>query len=366
VSPAAVRLVAGYDLKHRARAGKWRWLLVIWTLVLAGLLLLLRMSLPTPTPTGPGIKVFAPLGEGVTAFGPRGTPMYGGLVLVVLALSLLVVPALTCQSINGDRERGVLATMQVTALTAGDLTLGKFFGAWIASLAFLLATAPLVVWCMLEGGVPAINVLVTSLVLAGILGTVSAISLALSAVLVRPTTSTVFAYLSVAGLCVGTLIAFGLITAAFGRTTTTYTEPMSVIGANGTTTTHPTTYTGTDVRTDRTWWLLAPNPFVVLADAAPATRSRAMHTDAAGSDVSYQRLDPLGSLASTVRGLRQSPAERNGTGVYASDSGGDPAGGPVWPTGFVIEIALGVLALAVTRRRLVTPTGRLPRGVRIA
>src|SRR5690348_5832953 len=160
MSPARVRLVAAQDLKRRARAGKWRWLLAVWTLLLAGLLLLLRISLPTPAPkdfavSGPSADSFT------TLYGPRGTPMFGGLMLLVLALSLLVVPALTCQSVNGDRERGTLATIQVTSLTAGDITLGKFFVAWVASLAFLAATAPLAVWGMIEGGVAASTVLVS-------------------------------------------------------------------------------------------------------------------------------------------------------------------------------------------------------------
>jgi ABC-type transport system involved in multi-copper enzyme maturation permease subunit len=347
-------------LKRRARAGKWRLLLAVWTLVLAGLLLLLRLALPTPAPKG-----IAVVGDNFqTFYGPRGTPMFGGLALVVLALSLLVVPALTCQSVNGDRELGTLATVQVTSLTAGDITLGKFFGAWVASLAFLVATAPLVVWCMLEGGVPAINVLVTGLVLAGIMGTVSAISLALSALLVRPTTSSVFAYLSVAALCVGTLIIFGLVTAAFGTTKVTHTASIPITGPDGTTTSQ--TYTTDETRTDRTWWLLSPNPFVVLADAAPASSSRTI-SGPDGAEVSYQRLDPLGGLGHTVRRLRLAPQDQDTIGLNASDSGDDNSlGGPVWPTGLIVNVSLGILALAVTRLRLVTPTRKLPRGVRIA
>ena len=291
--------------------------------------------------------------------------MFGGLMLLVLALSLLVVPALTCQSVNGDRERGTLATIQVTSLTAGDITLGKFFGAWVASLAFLAATAPLVVWCMLEGGVPAVNVLVTGLVLAGIMGTVSAISLALSALLVRPTTSSVFAYLSVAALCVGTLIVFGLVTAAFGTTTVTHTASFPVTGPDGTTT-QAQTYTSDEARTNRTWWLLAPNPFVVLADAAPTSDSR-VNARPDGAEISYQRLDPLGGLGHTVRRLRLSPRDQETTGLSVSDSGDDDSlGGPVWPTGLIVNVSLGVLALGVTRLRLTTPTRKLPRGVRIA
>ena len=47
----------------------------------------------------------------------RGVILFGGLMLFVLGLALLVVPALAAQSVNGDRERGTLATLQVTRLT---------------------------------------------------------------------------------------------------------------------------------------------------------------------------------------------------------------------------------------------------------
>jgi hypothetical protein len=51
-------------------------------------------------------------------------------MLFVLGLALLVVPSLAAQSVNGDRERGTLATLQVTRLSAGEITLGKFVAAW--------------------------------------------------------------------------------------------------------------------------------------------------------------------------------------------------------------------------------------------
>jgi len=182
--------------------------------------------------------------------------------------------------------------------------------------------------------------------------------------LVRPTTSSVFAYLSVAALCVGTLIIFGLVTAAFGTTKVTHTASIPVTGPDGTTTSQ--TYTTDETRTDRTWWLLSPNPFVVLADAAPASSSRTI-SGPDGAEVSYQRLDPLGGLGHTVRRLRLAPQDQDTIGLNASDSGDDNSlGGPVWPTGLIVNVSLGILALAVTRLRLVTPTRKLPRGVRIA
>jgi hypothetical protein len=45
--------------------------------------------------------------------------LYGGLMLFVLGLALLVVPALAAQSVNGDREcAATLAVLQVTRLSA--------------------------------------------------------------------------------------------------------------------------------------------------------------------------------------------------------------------------------------------------------
>ena len=55
-----------------------------------------------------------------------------------------MVPALAAQSVNGDRERGTLATLQVTRLTAGDIAVGKLAAAWGTALVFLAISAPMV------------------------------------------------------------------------------------------------------------------------------------------------------------------------------------------------------------------------------
>src|SRR5205085_921714 len=143
----------------------------------------------------------------------KGVVVYGGLTLLVLGLALLVAPTLSAQSVNGDRERGTLATLQVTRLTAGDIALGKFVASWGTGLVFLGLTLPMVVFCMTQGGVPLTRVLVVTLVLALLLGSIVAIALCLSTLLSRTTTSGVLAYLAVFLLTVGTLISFGLATA---------------------------------------------------------------------------------------------------------------------------------------------------------
>src|SRR5437763_9249922 len=94
---SGITTVAKQEFRVRLRTGRWRWLLASWFAVVATFTVLLRLALHT-----------------VSAPAPHGIPLFGGLMLFVLALALLVAPALTAQSINGDRERGTLATVQVT------------------------------------------------------------------------------------------------------------------------------------------------------------------------------------------------------------------------------------------------------------
>ncbi len=337
---AGIATVARQEFRLRIRAGRWKVLLAVFFAILVGFTALLR----------------AGLGQlSVEELPYKGTVLYGGLTLFVLGLALLVVPALAAQSINGDRERGTLATLQVTRLTPGEITLGKFAAAWGTALVFLALTFPLVAYAMTQRGVPLGRVVVVTVVLALLLGTVCAVSLWLSAVLTRTTTSGVLAYLAVFALSIGTLIVFGLVTAV---TTETYTEsydcpPSSSSFCEGTA---PQTFTSTRARTDRTWFLLAPNPFVVLADAAPALPERPRGVREEG--VQASDFDPLGQIGGVVRDLRAAPL-----GLTIRER---PEPEPVWPTGLAINVALGSLALWLTSRRLRTPSRTLPKGQRVA
>jgi ABC-type transport system involved in multi-copper enzyme maturation permease subunit len=366
MSPGGVSTVARQEFRLRIRAGRWRLLLGLFFLVLLGFTLLLRAGLTN-------------LQEQELPF--RGTVLYGGLMLFVLGLALLVVPALAAQSVNGDRERGTLAVLQVTRLTAADIALGKLVAAWGTSLVFLALTAPLVVYAMTQGGVPVGRLVVVTLVIVLLLGTVCAISLFLSAVLARTTTSGVLAYLSVFGLAVGTLIVFGLATAITAeRYTETYDvtcprledippevplEEREAIVRDCVPGTE--SYQAQRSRTDRTWFLLAPNPFVVLADAAPALPppgGRTPGVDGRSPLTTAEPLDPLGQIGRQVRDLRRPPIPI-GTAPFV-EVGEVPPGGPLWPTGLAVNVLLGVGALLLTVRRLRTPSRTLPKGQRVA
>jgi ABC-type transport system involved in multi-copper enzyme maturation permease subunit len=380
LSPHGIATVSKQEFRLRIRAGRWRVLLGIWFAVLLLFTGLLRGALGGFTQ------------DDVV---DKGVVLYGGLMLFVLGLALLVVPALAAQSVNGDRERGTLATLQVTRLSAADICLGKFVAAWGTALVFLGLTLPLVVYAMTQKGVPFTRVVVVTLVLALLLGTVCAISLALSALLSRSTTSGVLAYLAVFALTIGTLIAFGLGTAI---TTEDYTEsyaapcpaPSSLPSdvpqserdrIQQQCSQPPQTYRATRARTDRTWWLLAPNPFVILADAAPqlpplTAKQRLERQSAAERGVSRQDardIDPLGGLGRAIRDLRKPPDSTVGTGVFSYTpltaqrvSTIKEQRRPVWPFGLGFDVALGVAALWITTRRLATPSRTLPKGQRIA
>ena len=385
VTRAGVAAVARQELRLRLRAGRWKLLLLAW-LVLLGLFTVLTTL---AAGSQPGLE-------------DDGVLVFGALVLFVLGLALLVVPSLAAQSVNGDRERGTLASLQVTRLTAWEITLGKFLAAWGTAVLFLLLTAPYVLVTVVQGGVGLGRVVVVTLVLALLLGTVCAVSLMLSALLARTTTSGVLSYLAVGALTIGTLIAFGLgtyVTAEdvverypvvdcatsegfdelYGglsgepvpaRPDGSYAPEDLPDGCSQRTESFATTRT----RTDRVWWLLAPNPFVVVADAAPSLGpvpeglgERERRAAAQARD-----LDVLGQLGDGVREARQGPVGSGGpaTAVFVPSSElEEPAvedPGAVWPYGLAFDVLLATGALTVTARRLRTPSRTLPRGQRVA
>ena len=307
-----VFLVVGQEFRVRLRTGRWRWLLGAWVGTVALFTLLLSLVL-----------------RGTQE--PHGVPLFGGLMLFVLGLVLVVSPALTATSVNGDRERGTLAALQVTRLSASEIAVGKLLASWGVGLAALALTLPFVVWSTVEGGVGPARAFVVLLVVSLLIGVVCAVSQALSALLARSITSALLSYVTVFALTVGTLIAFGMSTALvrddYGQS-----------------------------RSDAVWWMLAPNPFVVLADAAPGLRP----TYASNGDYIPQPTDPLGEIARAVREARRGPEH------YPDKVGEDTDPAPVWPTGLAVDLLLGGLAVVVTIRRLRTPARTVAKGTRIA
>lgn len=347
-----VRTVATLELRQRVRSTRWKVALLVWFVVVGGITLL--------TSGAAGYLTSSSFDE----HPQLGPVVFGLVVFFVLFLGLLVAPTLSAASINGDRNAGTLATLQVTLLTAAEIVVGKLLAAWTAALAFLVASIPFIAWSLVLGGVPLSSLVVTLLLLAILLAVVCAIGLGFSALVSKTSGSAVLSYLTVGGLTIISLLVFGLTTPLV----TTW-EEVPVL-------TLPYGYDSMDgipeedcewetremsrTHTERTWWLLAINPFVIVADAAPPAGEDALR---AGS------VDPLAVIRVGVRTARTGPPATVDWCTWEDDYGmadEDLDDAPVWPWGLAVNVLLGAGGVVVAVRRLRIPTDRLARGTRVA
>jgi ABC-2 type transport system permease protein len=184
-------------------------------------------------------------------------------------------------------------------------------------------------------------------VVALLIGVVCAVSQALSATLARSITSALLSYLVVAFLTIGTIVAFTLIV------------PL-VADERPVTTPEGYTYIESHSRQDKVWWLLAANPFVILADSAPQVPPRRVQS---GDIVYYDDYDPLSAVGRSVRNLRRPPSFDYSYSYAEEEQKQLP---PVWPWGLGFNVLLGIGAVWLTTHRLKTPTRKISHGVRIA
>lgn len=349
-----LRTVTVLELRQRVRSTRWKTALVVWFLVV-GLITLLT--------TG----AFSILADDPYNDEPFGGIVYSIVVGFVLFLGLLVAPTLSSGAINGDRNAGTLATLQVTLLTPAEIVLGKLAASWIAALAFLVASIPFLAWALAGGGVSGLALLTTVLMLAVVLGVVCAIGLGFSALVGKTSGSAVLTYLTVGGITAVLPIVFGLLAPV-----TTTTEEVRVWDVEAGYSWEETEAPDCEWHTrelgvwhsERTWWLLAPNPFVVVADAQPLTDD---------PDALLDDGNMLAMLQYGVRYARTGPAAEYD---WCSDMVGTDSQSPVeevvvtdqlvWPWGLGFDLLLGAAGVVVAVNRLKVPTARLPRGTRVA
>ena len=361
-----VRTVAVLELRQRVRSTRWIVALVVWFVVVGAIT---GLTWAAATNAFRGSQDTALTGSSAPEI-LAGPTIFGLVVFFVLFLGLLVSPTLSATSINGDRSAGTLATLQVTLLTPAEIAVGKLAAAWLAALAFLATSVPFLLLSLTAGGTPVLAMVVCLLVLAVLLAVVCAIGLGFSALSARTSGSAVLTYLAVAGLTVLSPIIFGLTVPAISTqdqvrvwsVPSDYTFEEDEAPAC-----EWRTETITQVHTERTWWLLAINPFVIVADAAPET----------SADVSAYSVDPLGGIRTLMRQARTGPAaeqdwcagsvaqlpDKDVTSPVAPQ---EPDRSPVWPWGLAVNLLLGAGGLAFAARRLAIPQRTLPRGTRVA
>ena len=340
-----IRTVAQLELRQRVRSTRWIVALVVWFVVVGGLTLLITGVL---NQDGAGIDAAA------------GELLFGAVTFLVLGLGLLVTPTLTSTAINGDRSAGTLATLQVTLLSPAEIALGKLLAAWVAACAFLVISVPFLLLALSMGGTPAASIVRVVVLLALLLAAICGIGLGYSALVSRAAGSTVLTFVTVSALTLLTPALFGLTYLSI-----TQTEKVQVWGVqNFDYTSEPVCELYTQERsvshTERTWWLLGINPFVVVADGAGTRQADPNdYSDWTG---------PLGSIRDGVRGLRQPESVIDECQDYGgkplAQSSDDPA--PIWPWGLAANLALGAAGVVVAVRRLTIPSRKLARGTRVA
>ena len=352
--------IARLELTQRVRTVSWYVLLGVFAVLLIGVTILAFLSFQYFDESGPGV--------------------YSTVVYITLLLAVLVSPTLSGNSINGDRDAATLAPLQVTLATTGEILLGKFLAAWITGLAFAVVAVPFLLVATIAGGVQAATILVSIVVLIVEIGVIAGIGVGLSGILARPLFSVAATYLVVAALVVGTVIAFGLVGSSITSEAVSKhraaeydprtgapvcidgsedcgNDPSKMVCEQWQTTTYRAP------RFDYVWWMLAANPFVILADATPTPFDR--H----GNPV-----DLFGQLKTGVR-YAQLPAELetswdecNPTFLEDRPTPQEIVDDtvPSWFVGLGVQVVIAAGLLWGGWARTRTPARTLPPGTRIA
>lgn len=348
------------EAKQRLRSRGWYIMLAVW-FVLVGIVTWLTWA--SWSAQQAAMRSYA--GPGAPAPASPGNMIFEVVLAFVLFLALVVAPALSANAVSGDRAQGTLAILQATLLRPGQILAGKALAAWFASLAFLVAAAPFLIIGVAAGGLSPGYIAVSLAMLAVELAFVCVMGTAISAIAARPLFSIVVTYLAVAMLTVGTLIAFGLGTQLARGTVMVNNPQYGPVGARmGEGFSTPTyTCSGTlhevpALRTERVAWILAVNPFVVVADAIP-------YPDRSTQTV----ITSPGAIEGASQAARAALAGPEATHPCANglvQPGYLAQKSPIWPLGLGVQIVLAAVLAWAARRALVTPARRLRRGTRVA
>lgn len=344
-------LVTSLELRQRLRSTRWYVALAVWTLAMLGI-------------GGLGLAPTLYAAQWDT-IGQIASMVFSLQMILVLFAMLLVVPALSAGSINGDRTAGTLATLQASLLSPAEIVLGKLLAGFFTGLAFLVLALPSVVPIAVLGGVGILYMLRLLLVIVVLTLCVTAVGLALSALTQRQLGSVVLAYVIVFGVTVVLPIAWGSSAIVLNeeREVTSYYTVWDDEYSMEESRCASEVVVQTVPRLDLSLPLLWGNPVVLLAEAAPAPVEDYWAT---GEDT-----DLLTLLKSGMRSAATSGHPSHAVYCDPEDPGyptdlGTPPNRPVWPMGLGLWGLAGVLSLLVAVRRLAVPIRRLGAGTRIA
>lgn len=287
-APSGVGAVLRERLRRRLGSGRF-WVLVAVYAVALGALTALSFAVAW---------AMAALSNG----GDIGPLVYSGVVFAVLLLAIVAGPAAQGRALNAPaffRRKGESAApadpAAATNAGATGVVLGALLAEWVTSLVFVAVAGPVLLVVALAGGVSA-DVLFGSLAIVVLeILLLGAIAVGLSGLIDRPRASVAAAYGAVAALTVGTLVVFAGVGNLVRHEVVTEYRGVSWSAAElvadcdaayaegasdcvedadggGVTTCEAWQRDTTErPRLDLAWWALVPNPFVLVADAAPPT-----------------------------------------------------------------------------------------------
>ncbi|WP_430867842.1 ABC transporter permease [Demequina aurantiaca] len=367
-----------------------------WMPTFRGVGLVARIELTRRRPTTKGyifygLLVLAILGLGilvaaVSAPGLTSMPMELVLILV-LGAGLLIAPSLSSTSINGDSSEGVLAPMQMTRLTAGDLALGKLLASWLFAVAVLITTTPLLVYAFSRSGWHWYEL---AAVLGAILFTVltfTAIGLAWSSLAARAVASVSLAHLTTGFLVLGTLVIFAFAMPLVSETVTVtdrfvdyenLSADQQEAYQNGTAdfSTLPCieqSYESSVAHTENIAWLLLANPMIVIGEASPVVNPNTYQEDGRAApgvfafmhqQVGNAQLGPQDTPQGYDECAQQADTGQSDQWEQQQE---DQALFPRNPwVGLALQAALLIGSVMITIRRLRVPYKKLRAGTRVA
>lgn len=382
-TPRGVWLVTGIELRRRRPTVKgW----IFYGLVLAVIL-------------GLGILVAVSSSDEKTS-GPLEM-----VLVLVLGAGMLIAPSLAATSINGDSAEGVLAPLQMTRLTAGDLAIGKLLASWFIAFAVLVTTTPLLVYAFSRSGWHWDELAIVLGAILLVVLTSTAIGLAWSSLAARAVASVSLAHLTTGFLLLGTLLAFVFVQPLVSETVTDVNrypdyEAMTPEQVQALDQAYMSgDFSELDVaslpcmedrweygvaHTDRIAWMILANPVVMIGEVSPIINAETyekdgraapgvfamMHAAVSGwrmgpseEDLAGQRYDECANLAAMAAG-EEPPmmdegdweAEQEAKSVYA------PA--PWVGLGVQIALLLGSVWIVISRLRV--PYKKLRQGTRVA
>ena len=332
-----------------------------------------------------GIAFVAIVGLAVLAAltaGPELSSVPFELVLIlILGSGMLIGPSLSATSINGDSSEGVLAPMQMTRLTAGDLAIGKLVSSWLVCIAALLATTPLLVVSYLRSGWHLGELALALVTILLLVLAFTAVGLAWSSIAARAVASVSLTHLTTGLMVLGTLLLFFFTMPLVSEDIPITSRDLDYSKMTEDQMNDPTFDASTlpcvDIEsiytinhTEHTAWLLLINPVMTLVEQAPRVDPETYAEDGRAMPGVFQQLHQ------SVSGARMGPEMPQAYDGCTGDYGDENAWAKrqhaeamyppnPWP-GLALTGLLLLGSMWIVTRRLRVPYRKLRTGTRVA